>query len=62
MLTVLVIRGVTLTGATEGIKYFVTPDFEKLKNPDVSCVIKATQANLFGTGQTHLGASPADYL
>lgn len=35
MLTVLVVRGVTLTGATEGIIYFVKPDFNKLLDPEV---------------------------
>ena len=39
MLTVLVVRGATLTGAAEGIKYFVQPDFEKLKSPDVSVLV-----------------------
>ncbi len=36
MLTVLVVRGVTLEGASKGILYFVTPDWSKLKEPDVS--------------------------
>ena len=36
MLTVLVVRGVTLPGAMQGILYFVTPKWEMLKNPDVN--------------------------
>ncbi|KAI0215923.1 Sodium- and chloride-dependent glycine transporter 1 [Lamellibrachia satsuma] len=35
MLTVLVVRGVTLPGASEGILYFVTPDWTKLLNPEI---------------------------
>ena len=36
MLTVLVIRGVTLPGASKGIIYFIKPDFKKLLSPEVS--------------------------
>jgi len=39
MLTVLVVRGVTLDGAIDGILYFIVPDFNKLANPDVSPAI-----------------------
>ncbi|CAH1785348.1 unnamed protein product [Owenia fusiformis] len=35
MLTVLVVRGVTLEGATDGILYFVTPVWSKLASPEV---------------------------
>eukprot|EP00920_Eleutheroschizon_duboscqi_P002841 GHVT01006633.1.p1 GENE.GHVT01006633.1~~GHVT01006633.1.p1 ORF type:complete len:554 (+),score=1.71 GHVT01006633.1:27-1664(+) len=35
MLTVLVVRGVTLPGAANGILYFVTPNWELLAKPDV---------------------------
>ena len=34
-LFVFIIRGVTLPGATEGIMYFLTPDFERMKQPEV---------------------------
>jgi len=35
MLIILVIRGVTLKGASIGISYFLKPDLAKLKDPEV---------------------------
>lgn len=35
MLTVLVVRGVTLRGASNGITFFVMPQWEKLLSPDI---------------------------
>ncbi|EFX84368.1 hypothetical protein DAPPUDRAFT_46779 [Daphnia pulex] len=35
VLITLLIRGVTLPGASDGISYFVTPQWEKIKTPDV---------------------------
>lgn len=35
ILTVLLIRGITLPGASTGIYYYIIPDFEKLLDPNV---------------------------
>ncbi|CAD5206135.1 unnamed protein product [Bursaphelenchus okinawaensis] len=35
VLTILLIQGLTLPGASKGIAYYLTPDFEKLKDPSV---------------------------
>ncbi|MBZ0266474.1 sodium-dependent transporter [bacterium] len=35
LLTILVIRGVTLPGAIDGLSYYLTPDFSKLLDPKV---------------------------
>lgn len=40
MLTVLVIRGVSLDGAAEGILYFIVPEWSKLASPDVGSLFR----------------------
>ena len=35
ILSVLLVRGLTLPGAANGLYYFLTPDFEKLKDAQV---------------------------
>lgn len=36
VLTILLIRGITLPGASVGIKYYLTPNFSVLKDPQVN--------------------------
>ncbi|MBN2030660.1 sodium-dependent transporter [bacterium] len=35
LLTILLIRGLTLPGAMDGIRYYLTPDFSMLRNPSI---------------------------
>ena len=36
ILTILLIRGCLLPGAVDGIKYFITPNLDRLSDPNVS--------------------------
>ena len=40
MMTVMVVRGVTLDGASLGIEYYLTPDFNRLSDSIVSFKIQ----------------------
>lgn len=40
MLVILLVRGVTLPGAYEGIIYYLKPDLSRLKDPQVGAVLR----------------------
>ena len=54
MMTVMVVRGVTLDGASLGIEYYLTPDFNRLSDSIVSFEIEICNQNLWSSGHYYL--------
>lgn len=49
LLVIILMRGVTLPGAAEGLKYYLTPDISRLADPDVrtDCLIQVPRCHGF---------------
>ena len=53
ILVILLVRGCTLEGAGEGIRFYVTPEWEKLKDPNVSMLKFGLLKTLFNMFWIH---------
>ncbi len=56
LMVVLAIRGVTLEGGVEGLKFYLMPDFEKMKEAGIGNVIVAAMNQSFFTLSLGIGA------
>ena len=53
---ILVVRAVTLTGAGEGLKFYLMPDFAKMKEAGISNVVMAAMGQAFFTLSIGIGS------
>lgn len=49
LLTALLIRGLTLDGHMDGLKFYLTADFEKLTKAEVSCMMQTINQHYIHT-------------
>lgn len=56
VMLILVVRAVTLTGAGEGLKFYLMPDFAKMKEAGISNVVMAAMGQAFFTLSIGIGS------